>query len=57
MFGIIQEVRVGFTAFNVGIDKCKNIVGVVRYRWYVLWRVHTITINDEGLAEHILEHN
>ena len=57
MFGFIQEVVVGFIAFNVGIDKCKNIVGVVRYRWCLLWRAHTITINDEGLAEHVLEHN
>ena len=57
MFGMIQEVVVRFIVFYVCIDKCKNIVGVVRYRRCVLWRAHTITIDDEGLAVHILEHD
>ena len=57
MSGKIQEVVAGFIAFSVGINKCKNIVGVVRYHGCVLWRAHTITINNEDLAEHILEHN
>ena len=57
MFGMIQEVVVRFIVFNVCIDKCKSIVGVVRYRRCVLGRAHTITINDEGHAVHILEHN
>jgi hypothetical protein len=57
MFGMIQEIVIRFIAFNVGIDKCKNIVDVARYRWRVLWRAHAISINNEDLAGHILKYN
>ena len=51
-----KEIFIRSIDFIVGIDKCKNVVGVVRYPWcHTLWE-DGIT-NNEDIAEHILKHD
>ena len=54
MIGMIQDILI---KIKVGIDKCKNIVNIARYRRRVHRRAHAMIINNDDLARHILEHN